>query len=175
DADARDVVGPVARGQCPVPGDAVRETGIAQVLPGHVVEGLGPVGGAHAVDLHDDEAVVGQFLHAHHLVAAAVVAERPAGLGHAGIVRAGVDVLDYRVAPRGVVVAGPHHQAPDVGGPVAALGHEHLGRLPAGGQQARDVGALDPGHQRAVGAPQLHHRRHVHARIHHHEVAAVGR
>jgi hypothetical protein len=85
--------------QRPVPGDAIGEARIAQVLPSHVVEGLGTVGDAHAVDHHHDEAQVGKRLHADLLVAAGVAAERPEGLGHERIVRPGVDVLDHTSSP----------------------------------------------------------------------------
>ena len=44
------------------PEDAVGKAGVAEVLPADVVERLGAVGRAHAVDLHDDEAQLGQRL-----------------------------------------------------------------------------------------------------------------
>ena len=63
DADARDVVVGVFRCNRLVPENAIGETGIAEVLPGHVVKRLRAVRRAHAVDLDHDEAEFGQRLH----------------------------------------------------------------------------------------------------------------
>ena len=42
-----------------MPQDAIGETGVADVLPRHVVKRLRAVRRPHAVDLHDDEAELG--------------------------------------------------------------------------------------------------------------------
>ena len=42
-----------------VPQDAIGEAGVAEVLPRDVVERLRAIRRAHAVDLHDDEAELG--------------------------------------------------------------------------------------------------------------------
>ena len=60
DADAADVVIRILLRHGLVPQDAVREAGVLEVLPAHVVKRLGAVGRAHAVHLHDDEAQVRQ-------------------------------------------------------------------------------------------------------------------
>jgi len=62
EADAVEVEGRVGRGGGAEPGDAVGEAGVGQVAPSDVVEGLRPPVGAHAVDLDDDEAELGQGL-----------------------------------------------------------------------------------------------------------------
>ena len=60
DPDAAEVVPGVLPGDGLVPEDAVGEAGVLEVVPADVVKRLGPVGRPHAVDLHDDEAQVGQ-------------------------------------------------------------------------------------------------------------------
>ena len=64
DADARDVVPRVLRGEGLVPEDAIGKAGVLDVLPGHVVKRLRAIGRAHAVHLHDDESELGLGLHA---------------------------------------------------------------------------------------------------------------
>ena len=59
DADARDVVVRILRRDRLVPEDAIREAGVAEVLPRDVVERLRSVRRPHAVDLDDDEAELG--------------------------------------------------------------------------------------------------------------------
>ena len=64
DADARDVVPRILRGDRLVPENAVGKPGVAQVLPRDVVERLRAIRRAHAVHLHDDEAQLGEVAHA---------------------------------------------------------------------------------------------------------------
>ena len=61
------------------------ETGVLEVLPAHVVERLGAIGRAHAVDLHDDEAKLGDSVLANL---------QPERLGRIGALGTGVDFLD---------------------------------------------------------------------------------
>ena len=148
-----------------MPEDAVREARVAQVAPRHIVERLGAVARAHAVDLHNDEAQLGHRLHVGHWAPV---------LRHVRAVGTRVDVLDDRVAAARVEVGRPHDDAPDVGGAVAALGHEDLGRAPAGGQLRRHVPLLQPRQELPVArAPQLQHRGHVDARVAVHVEAPV--
>ena len=58
---------------------------ILDVLPGNVVEGLGPVRGSHAIDLSHDETQLRRGLEP---------PLGPEGLGHEGAVGASVDVFD---------------------------------------------------------------------------------
>ena len=121
----------------------------------------------HAVDLHDDEAELGQRLRP---------VERRERLGHERALRPGVDLLDHRILLRRVEVRRPVDHAVDVGLAVAPLGDEPLGRLPAGRPQGRRVGLLQLADQRAVlGAAQLGDRRQVHARVGVDQEPAVGR
>src|SRR5262249_14221072 len=152
--DAVDVVVRVFLRDRLVPEDAVGEAGVGEFVPADVVEFLGAVGRAHAVDLCDDEAEVGQGI---------AGAKR---LGHERALRAGVNVLDDRVALRRVEVPRPGDDPPNAGRAVAALGDEHLRRLPAAGLQVGYVRPLQLADERAVVAPpQLVYRRHVHPRI----------
>ncbi len=88
DADARDVVVRVLRGDRLVPQDAVGKAGVLQVLPADVVERLRAVRRPHAVDLHDDEPEIGQR---------GVAVERAERLRHERALRPGVDALDHRI------------------------------------------------------------------------------
>ena len=56
DADARKVHPRAGLGRGFDPEDSVREASVADVLPTDIVEGFGSVGGAHAIDLDNDEA-----------------------------------------------------------------------------------------------------------------------
>ena len=123
------------------PEDAVGEAGVAQVLPADVVERLRPPVRPHAVDLHDDEAQLGQRLRP---------MKRRERLGHERALRPGVDLLDHRVLLRRVEVRRPEDHAVDVGLAVAPLGDEPLGGLPAGRQQGRRVGPLQLADELAV-------------------------
>ncbi len=60
DADAGEIHVRILRGGGLHPQNAVGESGVLEVVPADVVKRLRAVGGAHAVDLHDDEAQVGQ-------------------------------------------------------------------------------------------------------------------
>src|SRR5687767_13832543 len=124
EADPRDVVIRILRRHCLVPEDAVREAGVAEVLPRHVVEGLRAVVRTHTVDLHDDEPDLRLRLHG---------VEGAKGLGDEGTLRPGVDVLDDWVLFRGIEVGRSIDDAPDVGLSVATLRDEDLWRLPARG------------------------------------------
>src|SRR5436190_1129886 len=79
--------------------DAVRKTGVAEVLEGDVVESLRAIAGAHAVDLDDDEAQLGQGVHS---------GGRGESLGHEGALRSRVYVLDHRILLRGIEVTRTH-------------------------------------------------------------------
>jgi hypothetical protein len=84
--------------------------------------------GAHAVDLDDDEAELGEFLRAAR-------ARRPsARAAPCGRRRS---VLDHRVRRADRSWSGDADDAPDVGRAVAALGDEALGRAPAAGVSVR--------------------------------------
>src|SRR5262245_2931727 len=61
-ADARDVVVRILRGDCLVPEDSIRETRIAKILPGDIVESFRTIRCSHAIDLHHDESQFGQRL-----------------------------------------------------------------------------------------------------------------
>ena len=122
DADAAEVVPRILLGDGLVPEDAIGEAGVLEVVPADVVKRLGAIGRPHAVDLHDDETQVGQRREP---------ADRAERLGNERALRAGVDLLDDRVFLGRIEVLGPADDAPDVGLAVAALGDEHLGRLPA--------------------------------------------
>lgn len=111
-----------------------REAGVGEVLEGDVVEGLGAVAGSHAVDVHDDEAELGQGL---------VGGSGAEGLRHKGALRPGVDVLDDRIFPVGIEVERFGDGAPDVGLAVAALGDEDLGKAEAGGEQGGGVSLVE--------------------------------
>src|SRR5438105_836704 len=55
DARAAGVVITVRRRGRLVPEDAIREAGIFEVVPADIVKRFGTIGGAHAVNLHDDK------------------------------------------------------------------------------------------------------------------------
>ena len=120
------------------------------------MKGLRSIRRAHAVHLDDDEAELGLRLHA------AIRRER---LRRVRAVRPGVDVFDHRVLLRRIETGRLPHQAPDVGRAVAALGHEDLGRFPAGPGERGDVAFFDLRDERSVGAMQLGDIREVHSRI----------
>ena len=88
DADAGQVHVRILRGGGFDPEDAVGKAGVAQILPADVMERLGAVGGAHAVDLHDDESQI------RHALLSRVEGE---SLGDERVVRACIDVLDDRI------------------------------------------------------------------------------
>ena len=144
DPDPGHVVVVVLAGHGLVPEDPVREAGVPDVLPGHVVEGLRAVVGPHAVDLGHDEPQLGDGS------SARVGAER---FGDVRPVGSGVDALDDRIAPVRIEVGRADDDPPDVRHPVPALGHEDLGVLPSGRQQRRSVGPLQLHDQRPVGRP----------------------
>jgi hypothetical protein len=73
----------------PDPELSVRKPGVREVLPGYVVESLGTLAGAHAVDLHDHEAQFGQGV---------LSGQSAEFLRHKGSLRSGVNFLDHRVA-----------------------------------------------------------------------------
>src|SRR5262245_39653259 len=58
DADPIQVVVGIPCGRGFVPENAILKTSVLEVLPTDIVEGLGTIGGAHAIDLHDDKAQV---------------------------------------------------------------------------------------------------------------------
>ena len=120
------------------------------------MKGLGAVRRPHPVDLDDDEAELCLCLHA---------GERAERSRDKGPLRAGVDVLDHRVLLVRIEVRRTDDDPPDVGFPIAALRHEHLGWLPPGGQERRSVRLLEVhDHLPITRAPQLHDGRDVHAR-----------
>src|SRR5439155_21620417 len=121
DPDARDVVERIFRRDRLVPEDAIGEAGVAEILPGDVVECLRSIRRAHAVNLHDDEPELGLRLHL-------VVGEER--LRHERALRPRVDVLDDGILLRRVETAWPDDDAPDAGRAIASYGDEHLQRLP---------------------------------------------
>src|SRR5690606_26331254 len=96
DAHASDVHPRSLRRRGTHPRDAVREAGVADVLPADIVESLRAVRGSHTVDPHDDESTIGDR------ALARALAE---GFRHMSAVRPGVDLLDHRIAKRRVEVA----------------------------------------------------------------------
>ena len=139
-----------------MPEDAVGEPGIADVLPGHIVELAAAVGRAHAVDLHHDETQLGDRLH---------VEVRREALGDKGAVWTGVDVLDDGVLATRIETGGADDDAPDVGGTVASLRGEDFRRAPPRFRQRAQVGALQFEEDLAVARlTQLCDRSEVHAR-----------
>ena len=128
------------------PQDAVGKTGVAEVFPADVVKFLRAVRRAHAVDLHDDEAQLGQSPRV-------PVKQRFVGkrLGHERILRPGVNVFDRPgifSSDRNFV--GRQNHAVNVGHAVAAFGDKPFRRLPAGGDQRRVVGLFQVANQLAV-------------------------
>ena len=112
--------------------------------------------GAHAVDLHDDEAQLGEGL----------LPELGAeALGHERRLRPGVDLLDDRVFLCRIEIRRPDDDAVNVGLPVAALGHEPLRGAPAGLEQRAPIGPFQVADQPAIArAAQLGDRRLIHSR-----------
>ena len=123
---------------------------------------------AHPVDLDHDEAQLGQ-----RLVVAARGAE--AAATDAPGLRARVDVVDDRVLLRRVERLRRVHQAVQVGLSVARLDRDGRRRLPAGHEQARNVGLLQRRHQLPVGVAKHGDGRHVRLRISVHEPLAGRR
>ena len=148
DAHAVDVHIGILSGGSLDPGDAVGQSGILQVLVAHLLELAGAERGGHGVELHHDEAQLGQLGHA-----PVPGAER---LGHVLVAGAAVDVLDDGVLLLRVEVRGAQDDAPHVGDAVAAWGHEHLRGRPALGLEARDVGRLQRAQHLAVLAGAQH-------------------
>ena len=105
------------------PSLAVGEAGILEVLIAHLLELLATPRGAHAVELHDDEAELGQRGH--------IPVEGLEGLRRIGIARTGIDVLDDRVFLRRVEIGGTLDDAPHRGFAIAARGNKDFGSLPA--------------------------------------------
>src|SRR5437879_12551731 len=85
DANPADIVIRILRGHSAMPEDPIRETGVLEVLPAHVMECLGTIGRAHTVHLHDNET---QFRERGETT------RRAEGLGHKRALRSGVDLLD---------------------------------------------------------------------------------
>src|SRR4029079_1159623 len=102
----RDVVPRISGGDRFVPADAIRKTGVLDVLPGDVVESLREIAGAHAVDLPDNEADLGQRLH---------LVEGGERLRDERAVRPGLDVLDDRILPARIEIRWTVDHPEDVG------------------------------------------------------------
>ena len=98
-------------------------------------------------------------------------------LGHERALRPGVDRLDDRILLARVEIARPADDAPDVGLAVAALGDEHLERLPARSRSAPTMSAFFQlaDELAVVGAAQLVHRRHIDAAVGVDQVLSIGR
>jgi len=157
DPHAAQVVVRVPAGRCLVPQDTVRQARVPQVLPAHVMEGLGSVGRAHAVHLDHDEAQVRQVGEG---------PRGPEGLGYVRVVRTRVDGLDHRDLLVRIQAGRPAKDAPDVRLAVPGLGHKDLRGLPATGLQLRDVGLLQFTYEPAVRCPaELVYRGPVHAGV----------
>ena len=112
----------------------------------------------HPVDLDDDEAELGERLRI-----AARRRERAAA--DAAGLRPGIDVVDDRILLRRIERGRLVHQAVEIGHAVARLHGDRRRRLPAGGQQPRDVGLLERQDQLAIGVAQHRDRRHVGLRV----------
>src|SRR5262249_22597597 len=135
--------------------DAIREAAIAEILVRDVVEGARAIVRAHAVDLHYDEAELGERLRGHAEL-----------LRHERSLRAVVDVLDDRVLLRGIEIRGLVDHAPDVGPAVAALRAERLGHLPSRFDRWRCVAMFQLHHLRSIlSAMQLANRRLIDPRV----------
>jgi len=122
DSHPVDVIIGIFGGHGLVPENPVRQASIVEVLPKNIMEGFGPVVGAHAVNLDDDESHLGQRLHA---IAGTECFE------YTGSLRPGIDGFHDRVLFFGIEIHGPVDYSPDVGLAVTALGDENLGRFPA--------------------------------------------
>ncbi len=136
DAGAGEVDPRVALGQLLHGGDLVRQAVVAHVAVVGGVERLRPHRRAHGVDLDDDEAELGERL------CVAARGGEGARADAAGL-RPGVDAVDDRVPLRRIEARGPEEQAVEVGPAVARLDGDGRRRLPAGGEEARDVGLLE--------------------------------
>ncbi len=157
----------ILRGHRLVPQDAIRESGIAQVAPRHVMKGLRPIRRAHSVHLDHDEAEFGDGVHA------ALCAE---GLWHKRPLGPGVDVLDHGIRAGRVEVRRTDDDAPDVGNAVARLRRKHLRVLPSRGEQGRCVALFQFHDERLIArAPEHGLLRQVHALPRVHVELLVGR
>ena len=120
--------------------------GVAQVFETDVMEGLGPVAGAHAVDLDDDESQLGQrrwFFRddAQHAARPAMVAERHAP--DAAQVLEIADPFGGRAQPERLM---------------AALGHQgQQQRHDVDGRQRRVGREAGGSHLRGPGRPRVSH------------------
>ncbi len=117
DTYTRDVVVGILRCNGLVPQNAIRKACVCEVLEGHIVEGLGAVAGAHAIDMHHDEAQLGERL---------VRSDSAEGLRHERALRPGVDVLNHRILHLRIKVQWPSDRAPDVGLAIASLRNKDL-------------------------------------------------
>ena len=138
-----------------MPKDAVGKARILEVHPSDVVESFGSVRSAHAIDLDNDEANLG------NLSATVIFLER---LGHEGIVWASVDVLDHRVGLIRIEIGGAEDHTPDVGDTVATFGNEYFWGFPTCVDKIADVCPFDLHYYRLVRSPpQFCDGRHVDA------------
>ena len=97
------------------------------------------------------------------------------GLGHEGVLGAGVDVLDDGVFLLRIKGEGPDDDAMDVELAGAVFGDEAAGGLPTRGPQLGIIGFAELGHFAPIaGAPQQKARRQVHPRKGIDEVLAAG-
>src|SRR4030095_9428075 len=103
-ADARNVVVRIPRGDRFMPEDPVWESCVAKALPGDIMKRLRSIVRPHAVDLYDDKAELGGRLHR------AVGNER---LRDERTLRPSIDVLDHRIFLRRIEAGGPDDDAPD--------------------------------------------------------------
>ncbi len=167
DADAAKVHVWILRRGCLHPQDAIGEAGVAEVLAANVMERLGTIVRAHAVDLHDDEPQLGEAL---------MPVEGTEVLRHERALRPGVDLLDHGIFLVGIEVRRAEDDAVNIRLAVASLGDESLGHFPASLQQGPHVGALQLADELAVPhAPQLGHGGHIHTRIRVEEEPAIRR
>src|SRR5437667_55685 len=105
-----------------MPENAVRETGIFEVLPTNVVECFGAVGRAHPIHLGDHKPQVGQRSKS------ANTAKR---LWDIRSLRARINLLNDRVLFGWIKIFWAVDDSPDVGFAIAAFCHKDLRRFPA--------------------------------------------
>lgn len=167
DADAREVEFGKMSGGGLEPGDAVGETGVGEIFPGDIVEGLGSPVGAHAVDLDDDEAAVSDFL--------LVAVGGGEAFGDVMVMRSGVDVFHHGEGLAGEEGAGPVEDAPDGGETVATGGDEAGGETTVGRQDAGGISLFQGADESAIGgAAEDGDRGEIDTRPRIEEEAAVG-
>ena len=118
------------------PGDLIGQRVVAHVAVVGLVERLRSPRRAHAVDLDDDEAELGERLR----VAAR---RREAAAADAAGLRPGIDVVDDRILLRRIEVRRHVHQAVEIGLAVARLDRDRRRRLPPVASELRDVGLLE--------------------------------